>query len=105
MTTALKDFCKLHRRDPYTVERQSTFTFLALKAEQPVVYRIDLDDLFCYSSLQPELHYLTDVTPTLPVTSSCAEAKKSIFQTAASKTPSTHDNFGLQVTEFASHLC
>ena len=74
MTKALKDFCKLHRRDPDSVEQQLQFTFLALKAEQPADYRLDLHELFRYSSLQPELHiYITDVALTLPVTSSCAD--------------------------------
>ena len=65
---------ELHRRDPDTVERQFKFTFLALKAEQPADYRLDLHELFRYSSLEPELHYKTDVAFTLPVTSSCTEA-------------------------------
>ena len=68
MTKALKDFCRLQRRDPDTVEQQLKFTFLALKAEQPADYRLDLHELFRYSSLQPELHYITDVALTLPVT-------------------------------------
>jgi hypothetical protein len=32
-----------------------------------------LQDLFCESALQPELHYMVDVALTLPVTSSHAE--------------------------------
>lgn len=73
MTAALADFCKLHRRDPDTVERQLEFTAVALKANRPEDYRPDLHELFRYSTLQPELHYITDVALTLPVTSSCAE--------------------------------
>lgn len=74
MTIALKEFCELHRRDPDTVERQLTFTFTALKkANQQEANQPDLHQLFRYSSLQPELHYITDVALTLPVTSSCAE--------------------------------
>jgi hypothetical protein len=73
MTAALKDFCKLHQRDPDTVERQLGFTVMALKARQLEDKKLELHELFRYSSLQPELHYITDVALTLPVTSSCAE--------------------------------
>ena len=73
MTAALTDFCKLHRRDPDTVKRQLEFTVAALKANQPEDYRLQLHELFRHSNLQPELHYITDVALTLPVTSACAE--------------------------------
>ena len=73
MTEALKDFCKLHKRDPETVERQLKFTVTGLKAKQLEDKKLELHELFRHSSLQPELHYITDVALTLPVTSSCAE--------------------------------
>ena len=72
MTSALKDFCELNHRDPGTVERQLLFTFPALN-DATSTNQPSLHELFRFSSLQPELHYIIDVALTLPVTSSCAE--------------------------------
>jgi Trp operon repressor len=73
MTTTLREFCSLHHRDPETVERQLQFTSMALKANKPDNYRFNLNDLFRFTSIQPELHYIVDVALTLPVTSASAE--------------------------------
>lgn len=72
MTTTLAEFCSLHHRDPEIVGRQLQFTHLALKTNKPD-YRCSLPDLFRFSSVQPELHYIVDVALTLPVTSASAE--------------------------------
>jgi hypothetical protein len=98
MTPALKEFCELHRRDPDTVERQLKFTFLALKANQPDPEDnpINLQKLFRYSSLQPELHYITVVALTLPVTSSCAERAFSRLRLVKSHLRTTMSSSRLQ---------
>jgi hypothetical protein len=72
VTTTLVEFCSLHHRDPEIVGRQLQFTHLALKTNKPD-YRCSLPDLFRFSSVQPELHYIVDVALTLPVTSASAE--------------------------------
>jgi hypothetical protein len=72
MTTTLAEFCSLRHRDPEIVGRQLQFTHLALKTNKPD-YRCSLPDLFRFSSVQPELHYIVDVALTLPVTSASAE--------------------------------
>ena len=59
-TSALKDFCELNHRDPDAVERQLLFTFPALN-DATCTNRPDLHDLFRFSSLEPELHYVIDV--------------------------------------------
>ena len=97
MTSALKDFCELNHRDPDTVERQLLFTFPALN-DATSTNQPSLHELFRFSSLQPELHYIIDVALTLLVMSSCAERA---FQAAACQKPSANDNVGFQITEFA----
>ena len=73
MTTALSEFCKLHNQDVHTVERQLQFTSASLRATKSADYCMQLQDLFLATAVQPELHYMTDVAITLPVTSSNAE--------------------------------
>lgn len=73
MTTALAEFCKLHKQDVATVERQLQFTYASLRATKSAGYCIQLQDLFLATAVQHELHYMTDVAITLPVTSSNAE--------------------------------
>ena len=75
MTPALHAFCKLHDMDPETVERQLNFTALGLRKSHSLSpdCKLDLRELFCNSQLQQDLHYMTEVAITLPVTSSNAE--------------------------------
>lgn len=73
MTPSLAEFCTLHGRDIDVVERQLTFTSMSLLASLPSGSHLQLTDLFCATAMQPDLHYMTDVALTLPVTSSNAE--------------------------------
>ena len=73
MTPALAEFCRLHGRDVETVDRQLSFTSSSLRATKSPGSRLQLQELFCQSAVQQDLHYMLDVALTLPVTSSNAE--------------------------------
>ena len=74
MSAALSDFCKLHRKDPETVERQLEFTAMALlDSDKSENDQIDLQLMFRETKIQRELNYMVMVALTLPVTSSSAE--------------------------------